>query len=91
MSKHKVRYRVVELEMDSECETRWGPSNEPEYAVDDCVKHFDEMHYDPETTWPLTFALLNEDGSESGRYTVGVEMTPSFSVVKIDEPEGKSE
>lgn len=88
MSKHKVRYRIIELETEGECDTHWGPDNEPEYAAMKCAEHFESAQYDPKTTWPMTFVLLNEDGSEFGRYTVETEMTPSFSATKIDKPEG---
>ncbi len=85
MSKsHKVYYRVVEMEIDDECFTRWDPISHPERAVADCAEAFEHSDYDDD--WPLTFALLNDDGSESGRYTVEMEWEPSFSVVKKDEP-----
>ena len=87
MRKHKIRYRVIELEIDDECETCWNPSIEPEWAVEECAKHFDHPDYTDD--WPLTFALLNDDGSESGRYTVEVEFEPTFSAVKIDEEPSK--
>ncbi len=89
MSKlHKVRYRVVKLEIDDEYFTRWHPSIHPIWAVEACAKHFQES--ERTEGWPFTFALLNEDGSEFGRYTVEEEIEITYSAVKKDEPERKA-
>ncbi len=91
----KIRYTV--LEEDDKLEERYGPvttiwehSDSLNYAAGDCADHFWSHHEGYENCWPLTFVLFDADDRELGRFTVEMEMEPTFrgSVLEVKTKKG---
>jgi len=68
-------------------QTQWGSTGAGHGAAEDAAAHYHELS-GWEATWPIQFALVDDDGTLLGVFNVYREAVPSFCAIKIhDESE----
>lgn len=61
--------------------TQWN-TNTLYHVAEDAAQDYFDNHDGWESSWPLTFVILDEDFNELGQFVVDMEAVPSFFVTK---------
>ena len=84
-----IEYAVVEFDIDQRFRCEAGPVevDDGEFCAELCARNYLEYHDCGESYTEgksFTFVLFNPDGSEAGRWKVGLEYWPSFTATKVE-------
>lgn len=61
---------------------KWD-SKDLDYVAEDAAENYHSYHDGWESSWPLTFVILDDDLNELGRFSVDREAVPQFHASKI--------
>jgi len=54
-----------------------------EYIAEDAAQDYFDNHDGWESTWPLTFIILDENLNELGQFVIEMEAVPQFWATKV--------
>lgn len=57
----------------------------PSFTAEKAAEEYHSFHGGWESSWPLTFVLIDEANKELGRFSVDRESVPQFSATEIKE------
>jgi hypothetical protein len=81
-----MRYYIEEYDGGPEDSYYFDPfkSTDLRWAAEEAADYFFCEHDGWDSTWPLTFVLLDDSGVEVGRFMVEMEARPSFYAYKVE-------
>jgi hypothetical protein len=56
-----------------------------DWLAEQAAENYHQKHDGWESSWPITFIIRKEDGSEIGRYEVDREIAPQFFARKVSQ------
>lgn len=85
----KLFYRCVDHCEESfyefESTMFFGQSDDFDLVAEEAAEDYFVKHDGSGSDWPLTFSLHETDGgSEIDRYTVSIDMSPTFNAVQVE-------
>lgn len=83
MNPYQYRYYLPDHGQGAEDSYQIESNNEPEfleYVAQDAAMDYHNNHDGWESSWPLDFIILDEEGRELGRFEIDREYDPCFVV-----------